>query len=92
MFNRTIFMVVMPWSSAAHDSMITCNEPSTRDTNSILFDFYHSEYTFIFSLGLMINGRIRSLNINEHTNEICYTITWSKNTIKFELIETNRIL
>ena len=40
---------------------------------------------FIFSLGLMINGRIRSLNINEHTNEICYTLTWSKNTIKFEL-------
>jgi|GEM_PF-869826 len=37
---------------------------------------------FIFSLGLMINGRTRFPNINEHINEICYTLTWSKNTIK----------
>jgi hypothetical protein len=44
---------------------------------------------FIFSLGLMISGRTRFLTINEHTNEICYTLTWSKNKIKFELVETN---
>jgi hypothetical protein len=46
---------------------------------------------FIFSLGLMINGRTRLPIINEHTNEICYTLTWTKYIIKFELIETNRI-
>jgi glucose uptake protein GlcU len=36
----------------------------------------------------MINGRTRLPIINEHTNEVCYTLNWSKNTIKFELIET----
>jgi hypothetical protein len=41
----------------------------------------------IFSLGLMINGRTRFPNINEHINEICYILTWSKHTIKFELVE-----
>jgi hypothetical protein len=46
---------------------------------------------FIFSLGLMVNGRTRLPIINEHTNEICYTLTWTKYIIKFELIETNRI-
>jgi hypothetical protein len=45
----------------------------------------------IFSLGLMISGRTRLPIINEHTNEICYTLTWSKYIIEFELIETNRI-
>jgi hypothetical protein len=39
----------------------------------------------IFSLGLMISGRTRLPIINEHINEICYTLTWSKNSIKFEL-------
>jgi hypothetical protein len=42
-------------------------------------------------LGLMVNGRTRLPIINEHTNEICYTLTWTKYIIKFELIETNRI-
>jgi hypothetical protein len=39
----------------------------------------------------MVNGRTRLPIINEHTNEICYTLTWTKYIIKFELIETNRI-
>ena len=76
MFDRTIFMIVMSWSSTTHNSMITCDSASTRDAKSILFSFYHSGTRVIFSLGLMISGRTRLLpNINEHTNETCYTLS-----------------
>gem|GEM_PF-1425857 len=60
MFDRTIFMVVVSWSSATHDSIITSYPSSTRDTKPNLFNFYHSEYAIIFSIGLMISGRTRS--------------------------------
>jgi hypothetical protein len=82
-------MIVMPWSSAAHDSMIPCYTPlQGTQSPSCLISIILS-MRFIFSLGLIISGRTRFLNINEHTNEICYTLTWSKNKTKFELIETN---
>ena len=48
MFERTIFMIIMSWSSTTHHNMIMCYTFSTRDTKSILFNFYHSEYAIYF--------------------------------------------
>ena len=38
-------MIITPWPSATHDSMITCDMSSARDAKSVLFDFYHSEWS-----------------------------------------------
>ena len=34
----------MSWSSATHNSMIACNTFFTKNTESILLEFNHSEY------------------------------------------------
>ena len=76
----------MPWPSATHHNMIMCYViRSLQETQSpFCLTSIILSIRFIFSLGLMISGRTRLLSsIKEHTNEICYTLTWSKNTIKF---------
>ena len=52
MFDSAIFMIIMSWPSATHYNMIMCYTFSTRDTKSILFNFYHSEYTIYFFIGI----------------------------------------
>jgi ribulose kinase len=41
---------------------------------------------FIFSFGLITSGRARASILFGHINEIYYALTWSKNSISFELI------
>jgi hypothetical protein len=85
MFHGAIFMVIMSWSSTADNSMITRNSIATRDAKSILFYLYHFEYAIYFSFGLITSGRTRASILFGHIDEICYTLTWSKISITFEL-------
>ena len=48
MFDCTIFVIVMSWTSATYDSMFMCNAPSTRNAKSILLSFDYSEYSTYF--------------------------------------------
>ncbi len=52
MFNRTVFVVVMPRTSATYNSMIVCDAPSARNTKSILLSFDYSENTTYFFVGI----------------------------------------
>jgi hypothetical protein len=67
------------WSSAKYDVIVKAKATSTRIVD------INNEIVRLETNG---KGQDQIFNINGHTNEICYTITWSKNTIKFELVET----
>ena len=48
MFNGTIFMIIMSWTTTTHNCMITCDPPPTGKAKSILFNFDYSKYTIYF--------------------------------------------
>ena len=48
MFDCTVFVIVMSWTSATYDSMFMCNAPSTRNAKSILLSLDYSEYSTYF--------------------------------------------
>lgn len=56
---RATFMIVMFWSPATHNGMITGDTFFTRNTEPLLFDFNHSKYMTYAFIG--IYGRTRSI-------------------------------
>ena len=47
MFDGTVFVIIVSWSSAAHDSMIRVIR-SLHDAESILLNFDYFEYAIYF--------------------------------------------
>ena len=85
MFYGAVFMVIMSWSAATDDDMISCNPPSTRKTKPILLNVNHLEYTIYFFIWIDGEWKNQAINqIKHNANEICDILTSIKCIIYFE--------
>ena len=85
-FDCTIFMIIMSWSSAAYNNMISCDPSTTGKAKSILLQINHFQYAINFFVRIDDQWKNQVNNYLEyHTNEIYDLLIQSKSTIKLSL-------
>jgi hypothetical protein len=68
-------MIVMSWSSATHNGVITCDAFFATNTETVLFVFNHSEYSSYSFIGVYDYWENQILNTKMHVNESYYALT-----------------